>query len=81
MEGYTFPSAVIQKFKGDEDAHKDSRAGELLLKYTVALQSDNEKLRSIDKKLQIKCEDQNISLVAKKEDHIPYNRTSDTVDQ
>lgn len=51
------------------------------LKCTDVLQSDNEKLRSIDKKLQIKSEDQKISLVAKKEDHIPYNRTSDTVEQ
>lgn len=52
----------------------------MLLKCTDVLQSDNEKHRSVDKKLQIKCEGQKISLVAKKEDPIPYNRTSDTVE-
>lgn len=50
-------------------------------KCTDVLQSDNEKLRSIDKKLLIKFEYQKISLVAKKKDHISYNRTCDTVEK
>lgn len=66
---------------GDEGAYKDSRAGGLLLNCTDVLQSDHEKLRSIDRKLQVKCEDQKTSMVAEKEDRLPDNGVSDTAEQ
>lgn len=54
VEGNAFTDTMIQKFKnvgGDEGAYKDRGVGRLLLNCSDGLQSDNKKLRSINKKL------------------------------